>query len=481
MADKSNLPPDLDLDALEAEASGRVSVADQAAQADKDAGPATKQNPLVEKFQALPRNQQIVVVALAVILVFAVFGRGGNDQAAPVQPATVNADVNAQPQENPFAGVDIDRPALTQRWLQQQQQALSDLQGQVETRLDQADQQMQNMFTQNQQLQQEIRGVVDEFRSEIRNLQDANRRDRQVIQQIAEETQRLQQQTPLSTTGALNDVNAYQPRRTRISQTPLGNASLQVGSDQSLLGGVVDTTSGRSRRVDPDNDGLEAGEPEEPVLPFIPPLGFVKGTLLNGLDALVGGQPTPALVRLDGRYKTAANSTVILDGCFMLVEFQGDISTERAMGKPSRMTCVYPDRGAVTYSVSGYVVDADDGIIGIPGVFYEGDATRLAAAMLADFAAGVAAIVEQNESTFTTNADGVSQQTLTGDETRAEIAGGVEQAVGSLRDYLFDRVNRVVPFVRVDATRQLHLVILSGTELRSEGGAWTLLFNAENR
>ena len=144
------------------------------------------------------------------------------------------------------------------------------------------------------------------------------------------------------------------------------------------------------------------------------------------------------------------------------------------------MTCVYPDQGVSTYSVSGYVVDAEDGIIGVPGIFYEGDASRLATAMIADFAAGIADIIESNQNTFSVDSDGTAQQTLTGDQTKAEIAGGVNAAVGSLRDYLMERANRIVPFVRIDATRTVHLVLLSGVELRTEGSPWTLLFAADD-
>ena len=42
-----------------------------------------------------------------------------------------------------------------------------------------------------------------------------------------------------------------------------------------------------------------------------------------------------------------------------------------------------------------------------------------------------------------------------------------------------ERVNRVLPFIRLDATRELHIVMLSGVELRHEGSPWTLLFDGE--
>ena len=38
-----------------------------------------------------------------------------------------------------------------------------------------------------------------------------------------------------------------------------------------------------------------------------------------------------------------------------------------------------------------------------------------------------------------------------------------------------ERSSRVVPFVRVDPTRDIHMVLLSGFELRHEGSPWTLL------
>jgi hypothetical protein len=43
-----------------------------------------------------------------------------------------------------------------------------------------------------------------------------------------------------------------------------------------------------------------------------------------------------------------------------------------------------------------------------------------------------------------------------------------------------ERVNRVQPFIRLDSTRDIHLVILNGTELRDEGAPWTLLFDSQS-
>lgn len=437
---------------------------------------------VIDKFRGLPRPTQIVIVAgIFVVLYVLMSGRGGDQPTqfnnADATNVATQRSVQQGEAEDVFAGIETERPALIQSWFEQNRREIADLRDEIDRRFEERDQTLAEALNQLGDLQREISQQMADFTAEVRSIEASSKRDREVIGQLADETRRLQATTP----SALGGEKAAAPtlrKKTRIGQTPLGGGPSAGPVGEPLLGGIVQRATGR--QVDGASTNLGAADELEDHLPFVPPLGFVRGTMLNGVDALVGGTATPALVRLHGKYRTAMNSTVILDGCYMLVEFQGEISTERAIGKPSRMTCVYPDRGAVTYSVSGYVVDSTDGIIGVPGIFYEGDATRIAAAILADFAAGVAQIIEQNQSTFTVDSDGTAQKTLTGDEVRAEIAGGVDSSVGSLRDYLFERANRVLPFVRIDATRDIHLVFLSGVELRAEGSPWSLLFAADN-
>ncbi len=450
-------------------------MSDNASKNDTD-GNASNQ-PFMDKLNALPSRTKVILVIVFVLLLY-VLVSSGNKGSEVVQQPIVEKNVTTQnaleEQGNEvYEGLEIDTPNLMRSWFQQNERDLADLRDAVENKLSRQDESVSSAMRQNEELQREIRQILEDYKSEMLNIQQNRSRDREVMAQLAEDTRKLQLNAPANSQVS---IVPQQRKRTRISQTPLGSpVSAVVSGNQALLGGVV---SGAERIRNGQN--LTVAESEEEVRrPFIPPLGFIKASLLNGVDALVGGTATPSLVRLHGVYKTAHNSTVNLDGCFALVEFSGEISTERAIGKPSRMTCVYPDQGVTTYSVSGYVVDADDGIIGVPGIFYEGDATRLAAAVIADFAAGVADIIEQNQSTFTTNSDGDSQQTLTGSQAKAEIAGGVGTAVSSLRDYLFERANRILPFVRIDATRQIHMVLLSGVELRAEGSPWTLLYAAD--
>ncbi|PIZ29794.1 MAG: hypothetical protein COY40_06110 [Alphaproteobacteria bacterium CG_4_10_14_0_8_um_filter_53_9] len=431
----------------------------------------------VERFKALPRPVQIVVGLAFVGFVYLAFSGRGGDVSAPTEATNLTTpDALRGGQGEVFAGLETDRPALMQSWLEQNRREMSSLNEKIEERFVQRDQALTEALQQNAELQRQMRQMMTDFTSEIRSIQSESAQDREMLDQLAEEQRRMQLDAPVDGTSGQGAINT---RRTRIEQTPLGSAGggPAVDGSNALLAPFGRALKEEGYAADTLRAATGQVVTQKQNNPFLPPLGFIHGTLLNGVDALVGGQSTPALVRLQGQYKTAMNSTVNLDGCFALVEFQGEISTERAIGKPSRMTCVYPDQGAVTYSISGYVVDSEDGIIGIPGIFYEGDATRIATAMLADFAVGVAEIIKENQASISVDSEGNATQTVTGDELKGEIAGGTSKAMGSLRDYLLERVNRVLPFIRLDTTREINLVLLSGVELRAEGSPWTLLFD----
>lgn len=465
--------------------------------ADNQGKPAGIQEQLqtaIQNFKNLPKNAQYALLGLAGFFLLVFILRSGDDtppRPAPVQqtqqqptvqvPAGARATASQNQrntnndQDGAFSAVDANRESLRRGFISQQQMALAKMREELQERSRVQEQEFEQRSREMKSLQQQLQQTMESLNQQMRLMEESNSRQREEISRLADQARR---QAATRDTAPREQTYAARPKnRERISQTPLsfGLGAPNVGGDQALLQGVLKTTTGRTVGVDDPNRPKE-----EERKPFIPPLGFIKGTLLNGVDALAGGgTPTPSLVRLEGRYKTAMNSTVILEGCFMLVEFEGDISTERAKGKPSRMTCVYPDQGAVTYDVNGYVVDAKDGLEGVPGIFFEGDSGRIALSIAAQFAAGVADVVQQSQTTTSVSADGNATSSLTGNEGQAAAAGGVSSSLDRLTDYLIERAERISPFIRIDALRKIHVVLLNGTELRTEGDAWSLLFDAD--
>ncbi len=448
----------------------------------------------LEKFREFEPKTQFIIIAVVVAVGYIMFSGGSKPKPQPVpavqktekKARTNTTDARAVKQEDSsFVEINRERESLRRGFFEQQQRIVSDKLNAIEVKVDKKLSEVKDIQQSIAKQTDKLNQIIENFNGQMKSMEKVNSGTLEEIRKIAEESKNRnikinnnasrQYGSPQNRGGTKVPVST---KKKPIRQIDLGGGSSRnLKKGQPLLGGIVQTANGASPQQIQNQINLTIKEPP----PFIPPLGFVRGTLLNGFDALAGaGTPTPALVRLSGRYKTAMNSTVNLNGCFMLIEFAGDLSTERAFGTPARMTCVYPDQGAVTYSVAGYVVDEKDGIVGIPGIFYEGDPARLAAAMVADFTASVAEIIKSNQQTTTAGGlGGTTQTATTGDRSKAELAGGISGAVGSLRDYLAERASRIVPFIRVDATRDLHIVILEGVELRQQGKAWTLLVSGE--
>ena len=425
---------------------------------------------IAEKFMAMPVAGKAVVAFGALALVWLIFGGNGNHTTQVPKGPTNMGQMGGQAvtPTTTFGGLESDRPALIQNVFEQNRRDMSELRMKMEEQFAQRDTALQSALQQNQELQAQMQQMMSDFTAEIKTMQESREQDAARLSQLADQQQQIELGSPVGDASAQSPVTA---RRRPIGQTSLGAPPMGMGNG-GILGPLATGASGSLRNT-------AAPQKTEERKPFIPPLGFIEATLINGVDALVGsGGGTPALARINGNYTTAMNSTVHLDGCVVMLEFVGNISTERATGKPMRMTCVYPDGGAATYSLSGYVVDAEDGVIGVPGLLYEGDPTRIASSIVADFLAGVGEIIADNQTTTTTNSDGDSTQTLTGSDVKAEVAGGVNKAFGSIRDYLKERVDRTTPFIRLDALRTVNLVLLSGQELRADSNPWTMLFDA---
>ncbi len=459
---------------------------------------------LKDKFNALPKQQQMAVIGAGIFFVFVfLFGRGSGEQdiVVPQQQVKVQeqrlgggqlSGTRTSFQEtvdegDNFAAPRLNDEALRQGYFQRQEEILQDRLDQVEelkNQLESKSKENENLVRKLENMSARVEAVLDE---QLKKIDQQNKRYKADMERIAKQAQNQRFAPGKQETGAEGYSQQFAPQAQAVRREikPIQQhyqgggrpGAPNVDPNQALFQATVGAaTNGRLGADDIDN--TEA-QPEPEPAPFLPPIGFVKGRLLNGVDALTSGASTPALVRIEGAYKTAMNSTVVLDGCFAIAEFQGDIATERASGSLSRMTCVYPDQGAVTYNIAGYVVDFEDGIVGLPGIFYEGDGNRLAAAIAADFAFGLTQVVVDNQQETTTNDEGTEREVLTGDEAKASLAGGAGEAIGSLRDYLKERAERITPFIRIEARRPIHMVILSGQEFREQGRAWTTLFEGK--
>ncbi|PZP39324.1 MAG: hypothetical protein DI585_04405, partial [Pseudomonas fluorescens] len=243
----------------------------------------------LEKFKALPRPMQAGILIAGLIFVFYVMSslRGGG-AVAPNQVVNLG-NPNARAVSPTFTGIETDRPAVMQSVFEQNRRDMADLRGQIEKDFSSRDQALKAALDQNQELQRQMQQMMGDFTTELKNVQLERARDNERLVQLADQQKQLELNAPVDGVGAMSGA----PRKRAIAQVSLGGGGIAAAVTRPF------GQTGGTPATHLNNSGLPAPSPAEDAaskrLPFMPPLGFVHATLLNGVDALVGGTATPAL------------------------------------------------------------------------------------------------------------------------------------------------------------------------------------------
>jgi conjugal transfer pilus assembly protein TraB len=225
--------------------------------------------------------------------------------------------------------------------LQQQQAKTSELEDKLATLTQQF---AQNKLTTEQQLAKK-----DE---EIQRLNDQ-------LTKAPGSNQTTGQQTPpagQNGTPLPGPVAAGQARPPEYTVTPAGTpaatgvnmgqgaAFYPGGSGQRMTGGLSTTKF-----------SYESLKKKPTKLPWIPSGSFSDAIMIEGADAnasVTGQQNTqPVTIRLLGNIQMPNNKEYSADGCFVVGEIWGDISSERGIVRTKSISCVLKKRQARRYGI----------------------------------------------------------------------------------------------------------------------------------
>lgn len=212
----------------------------------------------------------------------------------------------------------------------------------------------------------------------------------------------------------------------------------------------------------------------------VPPNGFVRGRLLSGMVATHGAQPTAALVRLEGSYRTANGFVVDLDGCMLAAEASANLAAGRIEGKPARLTCNFVDGRSQTWDVGGWLVDGGDGIRGVRGAIVSNEEKKIA---LRSFGAALDAagrVMVQDQMTFQTSPIGTIG-TMTGDAGRAIAGGALSGAGAALSEEIAAYYKLFAPSIQVGAQTAVTVVLTNPLDLPTEGAYVAETFTRASR
>jgi conjugal transfer pilus assembly protein TraB len=255
---------------------------------------------------------------------------------------------------------------------------------------------------------------------------------------------------------------------------PNSGASVSPGtSGQASPGPRNNLPSGRGGITEREARDL-AKIDDKPKDVYLPSGSMFQGILLNGLDAVTSNanrrNQTPVLIRVKHDAILPNYYSLQIRECFVTAGGYGDMSTERAMMRTERISCVRDDGGVIDAPLDGYII-GEDGKVGMRGrlVMRQGD--MLARAAFAGLLSGFAQALEpQGLTGITINADGGSSSPATrystGDVMAAGLYGGLSSASEKVADFYLDLVDQMKPTIEVDAGRKATVVVVKGTNLK---------------
>ncbi|EFS9298690.1 F-type conjugal transfer pilus assembly protein TraB, partial [Salmonella enterica] len=327
----------------------------------------------------------------------------------------------------------------------------------------------QNLTTLSQKLEQNIINTgqkLAEKDAEIQRLTD------QINQKASGSNSAGDQQTPLVGQNGVplpGPVAAGQARPPEYSVTPAGSSTAAGavnmgqgtgfypgGSGQRLTGGL--TTSKFT---------YESLKKKPVKLPWIPSGSFSDAIMIEGADAnasVTGQQNTrPVTFRLLGNIQMPNNKEYSADGCFVVGEIWGDISSERGEVRTKSISCVLKNGKHIDMEFDGHVsYQGKGGIRGKPVmrngmiVGYAG-----AAGLLSGFGEGIKSAATPSVGL------GATADVGAGDVFKQGFGGGANKAADTLSQYWIKRAEQYHPIIDIGAGNRVTVVFQKGFRLET--------------
>jgi conjugal transfer pilus assembly protein TraB len=243
--------------------------------------------------------------------------------------------------------------------------------------------------------------------------------------------------------------------------------------------------------------GISSYAPEVPAKPveevkpvktnFIPANTKIQAITLNGVYAPTRAagksSPYPVIMRVHDMTFLPNDLQRDLKGCEMQGEAHGELQEARAHIRITKITCVSRDgRKVLERDMEGWV-NGEDGMVGMAGVIEDNFGMLLSKTFIAQTVAGLGEALESSTQVVTNNAlGGISQYTEDDYESMgyAAVGRGLSESFKLIANFMMDLLRDQSPVVRVNARREVVVVVRTGVELIPEEMRWVGIVDAEH-
>lgn len=280
------------------------------------------------------------------------------------------------------------------------------------------------------------------------------------------------QQTPPASpdgTPLPGPIAAGQARPPQYTVTPVNGAPSAIGAAANQGAGFYPGGSGNrmTAGIDKTTFNYDSLKKKPTKLPWISSGSFSDAVMIEGADAnaSVTGQQNsrPVTIRLQGKTTMPNNRQYDLDGCFIVGEIWGDISSERGEVRTKTISCNLKNGKDIDMEFEGHVsFQGKGGIKGTP-VMRNGKIIGYAGAagLLSGFGEGIKSAATPSVGL------GATANVSAGDVFGQGIGGGASKAADTLSQYWIKRAEQYHPIIDIGAGNKVTVVFQKGFQLET--------------
>ncbi len=327
----------------------------------------------------------------------------------------------------------------------------------------------------------ELKKDLRETRSQIGALQDRLSKIENTLQELKRSQQSVISTAPVnkpSPSGATPQTSshAYQQPAPKYISTH-GNVSSTLPSWSKRTGSKTAATrtytlGGIQIFNSPPKQKEKKKKKEEEDTIYLPSGTWVEGLLLTGFHApteLAGKKAPPViLIKLLDLAVLPNDLQTDLEGCYVLAEVRGDLSSGRAIPRVYRLTCLAHDGSAlIDEEVVGEVIDSD-GKVDLAGHTVLKAGPLFWRYFLAGALEGAAEGIEESTYSFSSSPLGTiyAPSISLEDFAKRSVGKGLSESTNKLADLYMDLIKKTPPIIEVGALKNVAVLFTKGKLLK---------------